>query len=221
MQVVLVDVDNTLVEGQSYTSVIEELLARGWRWPRLVIVLLMRLPHQLLRRLGLADRWRNMDLWARDMAWLLQGASADEVQEVLGAAARRMESRLRKPLLAELAEHKLAGRTIILASTSIEPVIAELAALVGAEGWVGTPLELEEGRFTGYLAGPPANGRQKLAYVDALMDRWDQRIDWAESYAYSDGLPDLPMLERVGRPVVVARETALVEIARERGWRIM
>jgi hypothetical protein len=45
-------------------------------------------------------------------------------------------------------------------------------------------------------------------------------IDLASSYAYSDSITDLPMLELVGHPVAVNADRDLLRIARERGWEL-
>jgi hypothetical protein len=45
-------------------------------------------------------------------------------------------------------------------------------------------------------------------------------IDLAESFAYSDSITDLPMLEAVGHPVVVNPDRDLRRVAVERGWEI-
>jgi len=46
-------------------------------------------------------------------------------------------------------------------------------------------------------------------------------IDLSASYAYSDSVSDLPMLRAVGNPVAVNPDSALEEVARAEGWRIM
>ena len=45
-------------------------------------------------------------------------------------------------------------------------------------------------------------------------------IDLSQSYAYSDSITDLPMLEVVGNPVAVNPDKDLRRIAEERGWQI-
>jgi hypothetical protein len=45
-------------------------------------------------------------------------------------------------------------------------------------------------------------------------------IDLAESFAYSDSITDLPMLEAVGHPVAVNPDRDLRRVAAERGWEI-
>jgi phosphoserine phosphatase len=45
--------------------------------------------------------------------------------------------------------------------------------------------------------------------------------DLAASYAYTDSVSDLPMLEAVGNPVAINPERELLELAQERGWRVI
>jgi hypothetical protein len=45
-------------------------------------------------------------------------------------------------------------------------------------------------------------------------------IDLSASYAYSDSMTDVPMLEAVGHPVVVNPDAELAAMAVERGWEI-
>ena len=45
--------------------------------------------------------------------------------------------------------------------------------------------------------------------------------DFAQTWFYSDSINDLPLLERVTHPVVVDAGPKLIQIARERGWRML
>lgn len=216
-----VDVDGTLIDGQSYASLLREILDQRWRRARLLGLLLKRLPYQALRRLHLVDRLDNQDRWARAMAWLFAGASVTEVAALMTAAARRLAPRMRPDLVRELAEHRRCGRRICLASTAVEPLVAALAPLVDAEMAVGTHLAVAGGRYTGALEGEPCNGIRKVDRIDTLLARHGEHVDWPASYAYSDGLPDLPMLERAGQAVVVAPDRGLADVARVRSWRFL
>jgi hypothetical protein len=46
----------------------------------------------------------------------------------------------------------------------------------------------------------------------------DDGIDLDSSYAYSDSITDLPMLETVGHPVAVNPDKELARLARSREW---
>ena len=47
-----------------------------------------------------------------------------------------------------------------------------------------------------------------------------EAIDLSGSYAYSDSVTDLPMLEAVGHPIAVNPDHALRREAERRGWQI-
>jgi phosphoserine phosphatase len=49
----------------------------------------------------------------------------------------------------------------------------------------------------------------------------DRGLDLEASWAYSDSMSDLPMLEAVGNPVVVNPDPPLLTLARERDWQVM
>ena len=49
----------------------------------------------------------------------------------------------------------------------------------------------------------------------------DHDLDLDASWAYSDSVSDLPMLELVGHPVAVNPDAELARIARERNWQVM
>ncbi|HET9671266.1 MAG TPA: haloacid dehalogenase-like hydrolase, partial [Actinomycetota bacterium] len=63
-----------------------------------------------------------------------------------------------------------------------------------------------------------AYGQQKADAVRAMARR--TRLDLAGSYAYTDSITDLPMLEAVGHPVAVNPDKELRRTAEERGWQI-
>ncbi len=51
-----------------------------------------------------------------------------------------------------------------------------------------------------------------------LAERFD--LDLEASWAYSDSVTDLPMLEAVGHPVAVNPDKTLRRVAEERGWEV-
>jgi phosphoserine phosphatase len=88
------------------------------------------------------------------------------------------------------------------------------------DGGIGTRYEVDEaGAFTGRFDGPFVYGPGKVEAMQAFAA--DHDIDLAQSYAYSDSLSDLPMLEAVGHAVVVNPDPALAAIAKREGWQTM
>lgn len=220
MRVALFDLDGTLVPGQSYRTLLETARDTGFRPPRLRALLIKRMPGHFARRLGLRDRLANQRAWAESMAWLLAGSTVEEAVELFHEAALRLERIVRPELLDEMMARRREGCAIILASTVIDRFLSHIAELIMADGFVGTPLEVIGETYSGKLAGSVCQGIQKVAAVEDLVGDPDA-IDWAGSYAYSDGWPDVPMLERVGNPVAVAPDRKLRARAVAAGWRVI
>lgn len=153
------------------------------------------------------------------MAWILRGATTAEVINVLEQS--EMKAAIRPEIVAEIRTRQQAGCLIVLASTAIAPVVQWLAALVGADDFVATTVEQKNGCYTGRLAGPICNQHRKIAAVEELAAQLGMQIDWTESWAYSDGIPDLPMLEKVGHPVAVEPDRQLEEVAQSHNWTII
>jgi HAD superfamily hydrolase (TIGR01490 family) len=121
--------------------------------------------------------------------------------------------------LALIDQHQRAGRRVYIISAGPEEVVRPLARYLGVEDVIATRAKLdEEGRYTGelefYAYGPwKAEAVRWLAEVEG--------ISLESSYAYSDGITDLPLLEAVGHPVAVNPDKALRRLAAERGWEMV
>jgi HAD superfamily hydrolase (TIGR01490 family) len=178
---------------------------------------------------------------------LLRGAYAQMVYLLVGADEKKME-RLKEGMLAltkgwdrvqveglvrdvildvidpyvyqealDLMElHRSEDRRIYIVSSSPEEVVRPLAAHFGISGVIATRAEVDDGgRYTGELEFY-CYGDQKAEAVRQLAERVG--IDLARSYAYTDSITDLPMLEAVGNPVAVNPDRDLRRAAEDRGW---
>lgn len=114
-----------------------------------------------------------------------------------------------------IAQHHAAGREVVVVSASGDEIVRPIAQLLGADHVIATELEVSEGRYTGdirfYAYGPnKATAMSEFAAAHG--------IDLLGSFAYSDSITDLPMLEAVGNPCVVNPDQSLREVAVEHGW---
>jgi HAD superfamily hydrolase (TIGR01490 family) len=129
--------------------------------------------------------------------------------------------------LRALEEHHAVGHPIFIITGTLTPlaqvVAARLpvAAVIAATeleiGWRG-PGTAREAVWTGSIAGEHMSGWAKVKAMEDLALRCG--LDLARSYAYGDSVRDIPMLERVGRAVVVNPTARLAGRARLRGWAI-
>jgi HAD superfamily hydrolase (TIGR01490 family) len=115
-------------------------------------------------------------------------------------------------------EHRLAGREIVIVSSSGADVVEPIGELLGADRVVATRMVALEGRYTGEIEFY-AYGENKAAAIRELAAAG--AYDLADCYAYSDSITDLPMLEAVGHPTAVNPDRGLRRAARERDWPVL
>jgi HAD superfamily hydrolase (TIGR01490 family) len=109
---------------------------------------------------------------------------------------------------------------IVTATNSF--VTAPIASEFAVRHLIATEPETREGRFTGRVAGTPCFREGKVRRVDEWLASQGRRLgDFHESVFYSDSHNDLPLLERVTRPVAVDPDAALAAEAGRRGWAVM
>lgn len=109
---------------------------------------------------------------------------------------------------------------IITATNSF--VTAPIAREFGIAHLIATEPETHAGRFTGRVAGTPCFREGKVRRLDEWLASQGRRLeDFTESIFYSDSQNDLPLLERVSRPVAVDPDPQLRSEAQRRGWEIM
>ncbi|MGL4745913.1 MAG: HAD family hydrolase, partial [Dermatophilaceae bacterium] len=117
-------------------------------------------------------------------------------------------------------QHRVAGRPVVLATTTPHHLISPLADRLGVDHVIATRYSIgEDGTFDGGLAGRFVWSRGKLAAVSEWADT--EGVDLAESFAYSDSIYDLPLLTAVGHPAAVNPDPRLAVYAVARGWPIV
>lgn len=134
--------------------------------------------------------------------------------------ARKIHPIIRAKARALLHRHGKDLRAVITATNSF--VTAPIARELGIENLIATEPEEVNGEFTGAVRGIPCFREGKVARLDAwLASRGTSLAAFEASWFYSDSLNDLPLLERVTRPVAVDPDDTLREHAMRCGWPII
>lgn len=126
---------------------------------------------------------------------------------------------IRPEARALLEQHHQAGRETWIVSASPVEIVEPLATALGMTGGIGTIGEVDNGVYTGRLAGPFCYGAGKAESIAALAT--ERGIDLSASWSYSDSMSDVPMMELVGHAVAVNPDSELASLARERGWPVV
>jgi len=161
----------------------------------------------------------KMDRMREAMLAITRGWDQEHVQELVRETLDDVLSPIIYAEALELIEehHKNGRKTVIVSSSPIETV-EPIGEYLGVDDVVATRAKLDaEGRYTGEL--------EFYAYAahkdDAIREMAvAEGIDLASSFAYSDSVTDLPMLELVGHPVAVNPDRELARIARDSEWEV-
>jgi len=153
----------------------------------------------------------------RHAVTLAKGRPRSGMQKAAELAADSLVA-LVQPLAAPLfAEHRAAGRPVVLATTTPYDLVAPLVARLGLDGVVATRYGVDaDDNYDGTLDGPFVWSTGKLAAVREWAEQ--NGVDLAHSYAYSDSIFDSPLLAAVGHPFVVNPDPRLVLMAVARRW---
>ena len=170
---------------------------------------------QFVYRLGGADEQQMARI--RDyVAKLCKGWKVEQVRQIVNETLHELiHPYVYAEAAALIAEHRAAGRDVILVSASGDEMVRPIGDLLGATDVVATRMVVEDGRYTGEVAFYAA-GEQKVAAVREMAER--RGYDLADSYAYSDSVSDAPLLAADGHPTAVNADRGLRRIAAERGW---
>lgn len=128
--------------------------------------------------------------------------------------------RARPAALAAIERHKSAGHPLVLLTNSSCYEAAVAAETWGFDAYLANEFPTDSsGCLLGTFARPMCYGPGKVARAETWAA--ERGIDLGASFFYSDSYSDVPMLERVGEPRVVAPDPRLRRAARRRGWEIL
>ena len=162
------------------------------------------------------------DQMERMRAYLSAMVTGWDVQQVKDIVAETLH-RLIDPIIYDEAatlieEHHLAGRDVVIVSSSGSEVVEPIGQMLGADRVLATRMVVENGHYTGDIEFY-AYAENKAAAIRKLAER--EGYDLASCYAYSDSATDLPMLEAVGHPTAVNPDRALRREAVGREWPVL
>lgn len=210
------DLDKTLMAGSSGMPFARVAMSHGIVGRRQLAS--WGVEHLRYRLRGTTDERTTAVL--REARELIAGVSARDIERMNPEVMAAVLPRVYPQMLEEVYAHQDAGRATFIVSAAGHGVVEPLARVLGMDGGIGTRYEVDEqGDFTGRFEGPFVYGPGKVEAMRSFAAEHD--IDLAASYAYSDSLSDLPMLEAVGHPVVVNPDPALAAIAKREDWQTM
>ena len=213
MSIAFLDFDGTLLTRDSGRICAVPSMRRGLVGPRSAARLLST---YFLHTVGLVPRATVQHAGFA----CYRGRSLDELRKILGELHEaHMRPHISPAMRARIAEHKKQGDRLVVITASVfffaEPLVKELEI----DELLGTQVGFVDGRCTGLVEGEILEGPLKLAAARKLAAEHGTQL--SDCSFYSDHIADLPLLEAVGKPVVVGPHRPLAAIARTRGWPVL
>jgi HAD superfamily hydrolase (TIGR01490 family) len=165
------------------------------------------------------DDHDQMDKMRQFMSQLCAGWDVATVREIVQETLNNIvEPLVFDEAVTLIEEHRVAGRDIVIVSASGTEVVEPIGELLGADRVIATRMEIVDGKYTGNI-DYYAYAQEKARAIEHLAET--AGYDLAESYAYSDSVTDVHMLEVVGHPFAVNPDKELRRIATTNDWPIL
>jgi len=213
----LFDLDNTLLGGDSDHAWGEFLITRG-----LVEANAHQLSNDLFYKQYLSGELNIHDYVEFTIGPVMNSSIADLAE----LHASFMDQFVRPMILTKgrelVAGHRDRGDKCIIMTATNAFITKPIAAEFGIDVLLATELEIENGHYTGKIAGIPCFQSGKVQRLEAWLAQnsgLSLRID--ASCFYTDSINDLPLMEKVGKAVAVDPDPKLKQLAQHRGWDII
>jgi HAD superfamily hydrolase (TIGR01490 family) len=214
MRLALFDLDNTLLAGDSDYEWGQFLVDRG---------ILERETYEAQNRAYFEQYVAGTLDIHEYLGFALRPLARHTEAELAGWHGEFMHSRI-LPMIGRQAralvrQHLERGDLCAIITATNSFVTAPIAREFGVPHLIATEPECRDGRFTGRVAGTPCFREGKVRRLQEWLSGQGRRLaGFVESSFYSDSRNDLPLLERVSRPVAVDPDDELAREAARRGW---
>ncbi len=217
MELALFDLDNTLLSGDSDFEWAQFLIGKG----------ILDREIQEAKNIQFYEQYKagTLDIY-EFLAFQLAPLARHKREELDAWHQEYMATRIR-PIMSQKArtkvqEHLDANHLCVLVTATNSFVTGPVAREFGIPHLIATIPACEQGQFNGLPRGTPSFQGGKITRVEDWLE--SQGLWWGsfeQSWFYSDSHNDLPLLERVSKPVAVDPDDKLRQVAETKGWEII
>lgn len=214
MPLAIFDLDDTLIDGDCASLWSEQMARLGWVDPDSFV----RRDHELMAA------YSRGELAMEDyMAFTLEpmiGRTEEEVEHLVGPWVEDViEPLIFSDATRCIARHRAAGDRLLVISASGVHLVKPIAERIGIAEVLAIELEFDHGAYSGRTQGTLTYREGKVTRLLEWLDAEGETLDGATFY--SDSRNDLPLLERVSRPVAVNPDPVLRAHAEQAGWPVL
>lgn len=217
MDLVLFDLDNTLLAGDSDFEWAQFLISKGVLDREVYEARNQTFYDQY--KAGTLDIFEFLDFQLKPLARHSRAQLDAWHREFLDTRIRPMMTPQSQALVKE---HLASGAVVAIVTATNSFVTGPIARAFGIPHLVATIPAQENGAFTGKPRGTPAFKAGKIERVEAWLESlglcWES---FGKSSFYSDSHNDLPLMKKVNNPVAVDPDDTLRAHATAQGWPVI
>jgi HAD superfamily hydrolase (TIGR01490 family) len=217
MNLVLFDLDNTLIAGDSDVAWTQYLIEKN----------VLDASAQETRNLAFYEQYKAGTLDIYEFLEFQLAPFTQYPREQLDAWRNEFMARHIRPMISPAARALVAGHLqedalVALVTATNSFITWPIAREFGIAHLIATSPAQENGVFTGKPRGIPAFKVGKIARVETWLESIGLNFKcFDQSWFFSDSHNDLPLLQQVTHPVAVDPDDILRAVAREHGWQIL
>ena len=209
-ELIIFDLDNTLIEGDSDRN-----------WGQFLVEEKLVSEDYLLESEKFYNSYYdgNLDIDSF-LNFCLEPLKNNQMDMLIDIRKKFIDTKIKpiirdKAMRAVLSEIKKNNKVVIATATN-SFVTRPIAELFSVKELVATEFEIIDNKFTGKVKGVPCFREGKLDKVNEWLE--SQSYNLSNATFYTDSFNDLPLLERVGKAIVVDGDDKLTLLAKKNGW---
>jgi HAD superfamily hydrolase (TIGR01490 family) len=216
MRLVLFDLDNTLLTGDTDVEWLNFLIDEG------IVDPAERTANEHMSQ-QYRDGIAGTDEFVR---FYLQHYVPHPMEKLVAWRDKFLPARI-LPRISSAARELVAGHlggsdTVAIITATNRFLTAPVARELGVEHLMATEPEIRDGRFTGETLGTPCFRGGKIEHLDQwLAGRGQHFRQFSETWFYSDSINDVALLGRSSHPVAVDPDPQLERYARDHHWQVL
>ncbi|PLX72003.1 MAG: HAD-IB family hydrolase [Azoarcus sp.] len=217
MDLVLFDLDNTLLAGDSDFAWAKFLIGKG----------VLDREVQEAKNIAFYEQYKNGTLDIHEFLDFQLAPLARHPREQLDMWHREFMEQSIRPMITPKAralveQHRSSGAIVAVVTATNSFVTGPIVREFGIPHLIATIPAQDNGQFTGKPRGTPSFKAGKIERVDAWLESLglhDGSFD--STWFYSDSHNDLPLMQRVQQPVAVDPDDTLRAYAASHAWPVI
>ncbi len=219
MRLAIFDFDGTLFPFETFPYLYSQWKEQKKSRIRYVNGMLSFMPIYLSYKAKLVSSEKMRRKAVFELASLFNGMDMKEVGEFFDQAYANMKNRIDNEMVKEINICIKDGFHLVLVSGALKPILDRVAQEYMFEDVIGTELTMRGNKPFFYKNFQYIQGEEKA--ITLVKKYRDCEVDWKNSRAYADSFSDLAIMELTGEPIAVRPDKNLMEVAKQRKWKII